>query len=435
MAEGRTTSTTTVDFRLRLGPRADDLTRAQPHGVGTATEGDPDPREVLRAFGRAANREPGEPDYDFLLGCALLRAGEPGRAATHCADAARLDRSNPDYHSALGCAMWQMGRVEEAERAFREASELRPGDAEARNAWGAALVRVGRYAEAVAEIEAAVRAEPRLAEAHTNLGVALWGLGRRAEALRALRRGAHLAKDGTDSLRNLGLALLEMGRADQAVEVLRRVVALSPARAFALLDLAEAAFEAGRDAEAEKALDEAAAFDPTAIASRPKSLAARDALRLDRLRGEPAGPKRPDLRGAALGALLGAGDALGVSRPKGRHAAPFVLACGVVAALAAFRLLGPLVDHYLLRDAVTTVARAPVDDDGNVRDRLAHAIHEREMDSVLEADRCEIRTRPDWRRITCEYAVPRSILPGWSRTLRFRIDVEQPYVVPVESRR
>jgi tetratricopeptide (TPR) repeat protein len=289
----------------------------------------------------------------------------------------------------------------------------------------------------VTELEAALREEPRLAEAHNNLGVALWGLGRRADALRALRRGAHLAKDAPDPHRNLGLALLELGRPDRAVEVLRRAAALSPGQAPALLDLAEAAFEAGRHAEAERALDKAAELDATAIASRPRSLAARDALRLDRLRADVGGAPRPpsDLQGAALRALLGAGEALGGLRPRGHVATPVFLAAVLAIAVTAARLLSPTVDHYLLRDAVTVVARAPVDDDSDVRDRLAHAIRDCGMESVLAAERCEIRTRPAWRRITCEYAVPRQILPGWSRTLAFRIDVEQPYVAPAEGRR
>ena len=376
----------TVDFRLRLGARADDLTRHEPRRNGSpeVVDVDPDPREVLRAFGRAASREPGEPDYDFLLGCALLRAGEPGRAVAHCADAVRLDRSNPEYHSALGCALWQLGRIEEAERAFREAAELRPADAEARNAWAAALVRLGRSAEAVAELEAALEKEPRLAEAHNNLGVALWGLGRRADALRALRRAAHLAKDEADPLRNLGLALLELGRPDRAVDVLRRAAALSPGQAPALLDLAEAAFEAGRHAEAQGALDQASRLDATAIASRPRSLAARDALRLERLRAEAGdAPRRgPDLHGVALRALLGAGEALGVlsaARPRGHASLPRRRPRRRRGAAA--RLLAPVVDHYLLRDAVTVVARAPVDDDANVRDRL-DARHRRAGDGV-----------------------------------------------------
>jgi tetratricopeptide (TPR) repeat protein len=430
----------TVDFRLRLGPRADDLApRTQPRRSGSPEQADvdPDAREVLRAFGRAAHREPGEPDYDFLLGCALLRAGEPGRAAAHCADAVRLHRSNPEYHSALGCALWQLGRYEEAERSFREAAELRPADGEARSAWGAALVRLGRTTEAVAELEAALREEPRLAEAHNNLGVALWGLGRTTDALRALRRGADLAKDAPEPLRNLGLALLELGRPDRALEALRRAAALSPGQAPALLDLAEAAFDAGRHAEAEGALEKATALDPTAVASRPRSLAVRDTLRLDRLRADVGSAPRPplDLQGVALRALLGAGEALGGARPRGRWSTPFLLAGSVVVAVAAVRLASPVIDHYLLSDAVTVVARAPVDGDEDVRDRLEHAIRERGMESLVQAERCEIRTRRSWRRITCEYAVSRKILPGWSRTFPFRIDVEQPYVAPDESRR
>ncbi|HYN02718.1 MAG TPA: tetratricopeptide repeat protein [Vicinamibacteria bacterium] len=428
-----------VDFRLRLGARADDLTpkTARDHGAPESVDVDPDPREVLRAFGRAATREPGEPDYDFLLGCALLRAGEPARAAAHCADAVRLDRSNPEYHFALGCALWQLGRVEEAERAFREAAELRPGDAEARNAWGAALVRLGRPADGVAELQTALKAEPRLAEAQGNVGVALWWLGRRAEAVRALRRAVRLAPDEPEPLRNLGLALLELGRPDRAAEVLRRAAALSPGQAPALLDLAQAAFEAGRHEEAQGALDRASGIDATAIVSRPRTLAARDALRLERLRAESAElPRRtPDLHGVALRALLSGAESLGGLWPRGRVATPLFLGAALVAVVAASQLLAPMVDHYLLRDAVTIVARAPVDDDVNVRDRLAHAIGERGKETVVDAQRCAIQTRPSWRRITCEYAVPRKILPGWSRTLRFRIDVEQPYVAPAEGRR
>ena len=137
----------------------------------------------------------------------------------------------------------------------------------------------------------------------------------------------------------------------------------------------------------------------------------------------------------ALRAVLGVGETLGVLWPRGPVATPLLLGAALVVAVAAARLLAPVVDHYLLRDAVTVVARAPVDDDANVRDRLEHAIKERGMESVVEAQRCAIHTRPSWRRITCEYAVPRKILPGWSRTLSFRIDVEQPYVAPAEGRR
>ncbi len=421
-----------VDFRLRLGPRADDLAPTTTRG-GSPTlppGADLDPREVLRVFGRAAAREPTEPDYDFLLGCALLRAGEPARAVERCADAVRLHLFNAEYHFALGCALWQLKRHEEAEAAFREAAGLQPRDVEARNARGVTLVVLGRAAEAVADFESVLAAAPRFAEACTNLGVALWGLDRRADALKALRRATRLGPKQPDLWRNLGLALLELGRPREAVEPLRKAAALSPGQAPPLLDLAEAAFEAGRRARAEQAFAEAGRLDPTAIASRPRSLAVREALQLERLRG-PAPPQRwrPDLSGVVVSALLGAEQVLrDAFRLRGRIVSALLLGVTLAAAALALRVLPPYVDHYLLRDDVAVVARAPVDDDTNVRDRLEHAVRERRMESVVDVGRCEIQSRPSWRRITCEYVVPLEILPGWTRVVPFRVDVEQPYV-------
>ncbi len=421
-----------VDFRLRLGPRADDLApQAPPAGEPvTPHAADLDPREVLRVFGRAAAREPTEPDYDYLLGCALLRAGEPARAAERCADAVRLHLFNPDYHFALGCALWLLKRYEEAEGAFREAAGLQPRDAEARNARAATLILLGRPAEAVAELESVLDAAPRFADAHTNLGAALWTLGRRAEALKALRRAARLGPKQPDLWRNLGLALLDDGRPRDAVEPLRKAVSLSPGKAPPLLDLAEAAFEAGRGGEAAQALETAGRLEPAAIGSRPRSLAVREALQLERLRG-PSPPRRwrPDLSGTALSALLGAEQlGRGAFRQRGRIVSALLLAATLVVVGLAVRVLPPYVDHYLLSDDVAVVARAPVDDDANVRDRLEHAVRDRKMGSVVDVGRCEIQSRPSWRRITCEYAVALEILPGWTRVLPFRIDVEQPYV-------
>jgi tetratricopeptide (TPR) repeat protein len=132
-----------VDFSLQLGPKADDLApQVSRADLPAPLEGaDLDPREVLRVFGRAAAREPIEPDYDYLLGCALLRAGEPARAAERCAEAVRLHVLNPYYHFALGCALWRLSRYDEAEAAFREAARLQPSRPGARPRSGATLRR------------------------------------------------------------------------------------------------------------------------------------------------------------------------------------------------------------------------------------------------------------------------------------------------------
>ena len=97
-----------------------------------------------------------------------------------------------------------------------------------------------------------------------------------------------------------------------------------------------------------------------------------------------------------------------------------------------WNLAPPYVTHYLLEDDVADVARAPLRDDAVVRDRLRRTIERRGLQRQLDADRCEVTTEPGWRRITCDYTVRIQVLPAVWRTLRLRIDVEQPFLVDPE---
>jgi len=422
-----------VEFQLLLGTRADDLRPTSPTTQPTEPHTDePTPREALRAFGRAASREPADPDYDFLVGRALMRAGDLGRATERLADAVRLDRANPDYTFALGCAYWYLGRLDDAEATFREAAERRPDDLSARNARGAALLRLGRTAEAADLFRGLLASDRSMVEAHSNLGVALWELGRKADAVARWRHAVRLGPERPEPARNLGLALLDLGHTREAVKALRTACARAPGTASLLLDLGEAACAAGRPAEAEAAFEEATRLDSGSVPSRPSSLAARDALRRARL-AEPTEERSGlDPVGLVLAAIATAEAALRrIPWSPRRLAGLPLLVATLLAAAAALRVLPPFVDHYLLCDDLAVVARAPVQDDGDVRDRLAHAIRERGLDGVVEPGRCEVQTRIARRRITCAYAVPVEILPGLpTRHLAFRVDVDQPYVLP-----
>jgi tetratricopeptide (TPR) repeat protein len=322
----------TVAFRLRLG----EITGSEAEGTHPAPVAEPsagdqefNEHEALRAFGLAARRGPNDPDYDYILGQALLRAGRPAEAAGHCREAVRLDRSNPDYNSALG----------------------------------ATLARLGREQEAVPVIEEALRLGPRLADAHGNLGAALWNLGRAADALRALRRAVRLRPDEPEHLRNVALALAALGRRREAVDILRKVVALRPDRPEALLDLGEALYDAGRADEVTKVFDEALRLDPAAMARRPRSREVRDTLRLRQIR-EDANPGRPS-RGPlahALGGLFGLGGAVsGALRQRGRLVTPLLLATLGGLGWITWALVPHYVAHYLLQDDLTAVARPRCD--------------------------------------------------------------------------
>ena len=104
------------------------------------------------------------------------------------------------------------------------------------------------------------------------------------------------------------------------------------------------------------------------------------------------------------------------------------------AAWATFALVSAHVDHYLLKDEIAEIARAPVRDDAYVRERLRHAVAERHLDPHVDDTCFEVHSGPIWRRIECEYQVPVKVLPGLERKLRFKIHVQEPYLPRDEGR-
>ena len=420
----------TADFRLRIeGPGAGG---PEPAGgeAGVALEG----REARRLLQSATRGAPDDPDDYHILGEALLRAGHPRDALGPCREAVERDPLRSDYRFTLGCAAWLGGRFEEAEQAFRDAVHLRPGDAPSLAALGAALVRLGRDGEALEPLAQALRVEPQRAEAHASRGIALLRTGSVTEGLAALRRAVQLRPAEPEFRRDLGLALAAVGRHPEAVEVLRGVAERWPERVEACLDLAEALDDAGRAPEATRALDLAERLDPAALARRSRSRDIRDAARARRIREETARERPP--RGVAaslVGMVLGLLEtALGPGRRHLRASGPLVVATLVAVGWGTWRLAPPYFARYLMEDDIVAVARAPVRDDALVRDRLAHAVHRRGLDGRLGPESCRIETEPGWRRISCHYEVPVEVLPRLWRTLRFDIDVEQPYLAQPE---
>jgi Flp pilus assembly protein TadD len=416
-----------LDFRLRLchlEQGADDPDATLPLGKS-------EDREALRLMASAARAEPNDPDYYHILGEALLRSGRVREAERPCREAVERDPLNPDYRFALGCVRWRLGQAGPAETAFREAVQRRPEDVRSLNALGAALVRLHREPEAVSTLEKTLKLDPQSADAHSNLGVALWGAGDRPGALRCFQRAVRIDPEQPDLHRNLALAQRAQGRASEAVGVLRNMIRRWPTRTDLHLDLAEAFHAAGLHAEATRALDEAQRLDPAAIAGRSRSREIRDALRLREVQGEVERERspRPGLPAYLLHLPLDLVASVGALRPRVKVAGSLVLFALLALGWASWRLFPHYVTSYLIQDDITVIARAPVRDDAIVRDRLAHAVRRRGLEGRLDPDRCEIETRPGWRQISCGYTVETDLLPGFRRTLRFHLDVEEPYLV------
>jgi Flp pilus assembly protein TadD len=394
-----------------------------------------DDPHALKVFARAARLSPHDPDYHYILGRALLRAGRFSEAAAVCREAVRLGPPDADYHHALGAALWGLERYEDAEAAFREAVRLRPDDPASLNGLGCALTRLGREREAVAVFHQALDRAESEADIRGNLGVVLWAHGRTSGAVRAFREAVRLAPQDEELKRNLALALGGLGRHEEALRLFDDVAGSRPDRADAHLDRAEALHALGRDAEVDEAIDEALRLDAMALAARPHIGEMLDARRLKLLVEElsherpPAGPK------LASRVLFAVGDAAGGLAGARRRAASLLLVAGLAAAgYGAYRVVPPHVTRYLLQDDIAGIAGAPVRDDADVLDRLMHAVDERGLSAHVRESNFEIRTRPKWRRIILRYQVPVEILPGLVHTFSFHIETEKPYIVEPDPR-
>jgi Flp pilus assembly protein TadD len=386
--------------------------------------------EALRLMAEAAKAEPHDPDYYHILGEGLLRAGKVPEALRMCREAVERDPVNAEYRFALGCAEWRAGQVARAERAFREALQRRPDDPVSLNALGAALVRLHRDTEAVTTLEKALKLDPQGAGAHSNLGVALWAAGDHPGVVRSFQRAIRLDSEEPDFHRNLARAQRALGRPAEAATVLRNMIRRWPDRAGLYLDLAETFHEAGQPDEATRALDEAHRLDPTAIAERPRSRELRDTLRLEGVRDEARRGRRSRANPLAIvhdAALELVHTLAGLSR-KVQVATVGVLLLTLGLGWFAWKVAPHYVTHYLVEDDLADVARAPVKDDNVVRARLRRTVERRGL-AALDVSRCEVKSDPGWRTLTCAYAVRAQVLPGLWRDLHFELDVAEPYLV------
>jgi tetratricopeptide (TPR) repeat protein len=385
--------------------------------------------EALLAFRKAARTDPREADYAYLLGSALAESGRHAEAVRELEDAIRLDRRQPAYHEVLGGCLWRLQRYQEARASFEEALRLAPGNARALNGLGLALLRLGRAKAAVAFLRRASAAEPADGGVQSNLAAALWETGRREEAVDAFAGAVRLSASPWLQA-NLGRALMAMGRLEEALACFD-AGAREAATADLHFDRGDALFALGRDGEAEAAFAEGSRLDPQRAVARESVARARGEILVRKLREELDASPASTAWGFAHGVagLLSAAVAapLRLYRASRLAGAAWLLLLAVSAYLG-WRLVPPYLDHLVLKDKMVEAARAPVDDDAHVLERLMHAVEERGMSSFITADAFRIETRPRWRVIECEYERAVPLLPGVERRQRYHVRIEQPYV-------
>jgi len=414
------------DFELSLGAPESD---GHPAEAGPEAPG----REAINAFRRAAQGDPGDPDYFYMLGCALSRQGRHADAVAALREALATPGSHPSYRRALGESLWRLSSYEEAAESFSQVLREDAGDAEAANGLGVALLRLGRAKESAQALRRALQSDSSRSDWLSNLGAALMAAGDPAESERILRRAVDTSPALPSPRRNLGRVLLARGGKEEALACFREVLRLTGDDAVGHMDLGDALFATGRHEEAEAEYERGIALEPAVIAAREGSRAAWQAIRLNRARRDlgASGVER------SVGATLWAGVLAGAHAlkptlaslgrtPARRISAVVALVLVLVVGRAALVLLPHYVAHHRLYDELVRLAREPNLDDDQVREEALRALQAYGRDRYVRPDDVRVEELHQVRRVEFGYEVPMALLPGLVTRIPFRMRVEEP---------
>jgi tetratricopeptide (TPR) repeat protein len=158
-----------------------------------------------------------------------MRANRPREAVGAAEALAELDPGEPEFVYLSGAALLQAGNSAAARKTLARYAELRPADPRGCLALGIAHARAnGAEAEARREFERCLALDPSNVEAKYQLGLVHRSQGETAEAVRLLEEATVAAPRHADALRDLGALYLQSGDEDRARAALERAVALNP---------------------------------------------------------------------------------------------------------------------------------------------------------------------------------------------------------------
>lgn len=230
-------------------------------------------------FTKAADTEPGQPDYAFNLGYAYARHHDLEAARYWLREAVRRNPVDADAHFLLGLALEATGgRVEAArERALAAQLSARYEEAQDRGRLDAVprdLERVKRALETprAEQLDAAIlgtlqREQDELARFHLDRGRRLVEQENDRDAVAELRRAIYLSPYLADAHLLLGRAYARAGRPRDAIDAFK-IAVWSQDTAAARLDLARAYLHVEDEAAARAEIERALALEPASAEAK-----------------------------------------------------------------------------------------------------------------------------------------------------------------------
>lgn len=231
---------------------------------------------------RAADADPGDPDYQFNLGYAYAKERNYKAAMYWLREAVRRDVTDADAHYLLAITLDDLGNRIEASRERELAQQLSSKYEEAGRAGGGAgppsvpsgLERVktdlegpggGRPDQAI--VSSAQREQRNLASFHLTRGRRLFENEQDRDAMLELRRAVYLSPYDASAHLLIGRIHLRAGRPGEAIEALK-ISLWSEDTAPARVTLAEAYLASKNPGAAKAELDRAIALDPDSADAR-----------------------------------------------------------------------------------------------------------------------------------------------------------------------
>lgn len=226
-----------------------------------------DPKAAMIDLKAALDTTPGSAEARFLLGKAMLAAGDPVGAETELRKATERGAAEIDVVPELARAMLLLGQAGRVIAQFGSVTLGNPGaQASLKTTLAAAHAQQGDLPKADAEISAALAAVPGHAPAMIVQARMIADSGDIDRALAVL--DAVLAKDPTNDQAGVAkgyLLWLGKGDADAALAAHRQVLAAKPATVAARAEIVTLLFSQGKTAEARKEFEllrKAAPNDP-----------------------------------------------------------------------------------------------------------------------------------------------------------------------------
>jgi tetratricopeptide (TPR) repeat protein len=184
--------------------------------------------DALKAFDKASQLKPDDPEPWWHMGNVLIETGRPSEALLCLEHTLKLNPQHGEAAYQAGHVLHGLQRFEEALAYLDRSAELRPDHALTPCMRAVVLMRLDRLDEALADNQRALELDPANTDIHNGMGATLEAMGRIEEALSWYGRALKLQPNSARALGKIGGALVQLGSFDEAAAVYERAVAIDP---------------------------------------------------------------------------------------------------------------------------------------------------------------------------------------------------------------